>query len=256
MRSPTSIPSFRLSFVSGCCLAGFALLVACSPAKTPQQGPLAPGVTPAGPGEPGAPSGGADEILNIKWEKAATIKAAGVIAVEALTTEECCTGDDPVETAPARFFMGNHKGEPFGLLAYLGPDDLLVVAAMTGGGAPPSTIWTSTKPAERTETTVILAIPVEVVPGGILKLWAGRGAPLQIDGKALPEQTADGAEPFVLLDTGRPEGAAGAAPVTAEPSTPAEGGPGEPGGPGEAPPTEAEAPGEPSPDQPAPPAEQ
>lgn len=225
MRSSALRSFFRPSNTFGCCLAVLPLLVACSgPA------PVGDARNPGGndPGAPGGPAAGESDggdaaLAAIKWEKAATIDAAGGIEVEAMTTEACCLTEDPIEAAPARFFMGNSTGTPFGLLAYLGADDRVIVAAMTGPDVPPTTIWTSPAAATRSATSVTMAIPVEVVPGGTLKLWAGRGAPLQIGGKALPEQTADGSVPFVLIKTGRPDGAAGAAPVTAVPATVPEG---------------------------------
>jgi hypothetical protein len=181
------------------------------------------------------------------WSDVATVElpASGLV-VEAATAASCCTGAEPAwKASPVRLYMTVTDGGG-GWLLYLGADDSVVLASMSGPDVYDEVVHTQKNGAKRGADAVTLTFPADKLPGGQLRLWTAHTVATKVLGEALPASLADGGIPSIAVVTGRPAeqaeggpargggGAPGKAPGSGEPGmappTPGGGGPAGGGG--------------------------
>jgi|GEM_PF-5473766 len=208
MSAVRTVPLFALGLAT-------ALLAACS-----SDAPEAP-ATESTPAATASERPGPGEAV---WKEVAAVKLAGPLVLVAETEDRCC-GDLPADQgSPVRIYLtSTDEAARDGFLLYLDAQDKPVLAGQSGPEQYGRVLWTG-EAAIREATTVTVSVPVEGLPGGVLRVWAGGTVPLTLGGQELPIKLASGEIPYASVDTGRvaavrdPAGAAGeAAPGSGRP---------------------------------------
>lgn len=201
-----------------------SFLAAC--AAQPDPAGLAVAGAPSPPPAPGEPT--------VAFEDVVQLTGVATLEIVAPTTEKCCAGAADA-TSPVRLLLTTVEGGVRdGWLLYADAEDRPVLAGQTGPEAYGKILWTGAA-GTRTEAELRLTVPVEQLPAGVLRLWAGVPLDLQLAGRALPARLETGKVPAARLDTGRravDPGIAndappppGVEPGTGDPEVPAGGGP-------------------------------